>query len=425
MQFPLILKRKFYVYVEYNIKAFKKGENIIMNFLVGLDIGSKKIKASAGFLDAEGKIQILGTTSSGSMGIKKGVVVDIENASKSINICISQLERIIDEEISEVYLAISDLECESIINKGIVAISQNSREINESDVERVKNAAKVISVPYDKEVIGITPIQYIVDGYDNIKDPVGMNGTRLEIEADLVLANSTVINSFLKCIDNNNLKLSGLVLNSTAVMAAILSNNEKKMGSLVIDVGGDKTDFYVIKDNKMVNSYSLGLGGNNITNDISICCRVTYDEAEKIKVKYASINSSDEDEIKLSSSFDEQKIKINYLNRIIEARIEEILQLVKKKIELSVFEEIDSVILIGGGIAAIKNIEEFSKNILGKTVRIGIPKYMGSTSPIFALSVGIVEDSLNASKEYKIQNAEKTNKEGIFKRIKDIFTDFF
>lgn len=425
MQFPLILKRKFYVYVEYNIKAFKKGENIIMNFLVGLDIGSKKIKASAGFLDAEGKIQILGTTSSGSMGIKKGVVVDIENASKSINICISQLERIIDEEISEVYLAISDLECESIINKGIVAISQNSREINESDVERVKNAAKVISVPYDKEVIGITPIQYIVDGYDNIKDPVGMNGTRLEIEADLVLANSTVINSFLKCIDNNNLKLSGLVLNSTAVMAAILSNNEKKMGSLVIDVGGDKTDFYVIKDNKLVNSYSLGLGGNNITNDISICCRVTYDEAEKIKVKYASINSSDEDEIKLSSSFDEQKIKINYLNRIIEARIEEILQLVKKKIELSVFEEIDSVILIGGGIAAIKNIEEFSKNILGKTVRIGIPKYMGSTSPIFALSVGIVEDSLNASKEYKIQNAEKTNKEGIFKRIKDIFTDFF
>lgn len=425
MQFPLILKRKFYVYVEYNIKAFKKGENIIMNFLVGLDIGSKKIKASAGFLDAEGKIQILGTTSSDSMGIKKGVVVDIENASKSINICISQLERIIDEEISEVYLAISDLECESIINKGIVAISQNSREINESDVERVKNAAKVISVPYDKEVIGITPIQYIVDGYDNIKDPVGMNGTRLEIEADLVLANSTVINSFLKCIDNNNLKLSGLVLNSTAVMAAILSNNEKKMGSLVIDVGGDKTDFYVIKDNKLVNSYSLGLGGNNITNDISICCRVTYDEAEKIKVKYASINSSDEDEIKLSSSFDEQKIKINYLNRIIEARIEEILQLVKKKIELSVFEEIDSVILIGGGIAAIKNIEEFSKNILGKTVRIGIPKYMGSTSPIFALSVGIVEDSLNASKEYKIQNAEKTNKEGIFKRIKDIFTDFF
>lgn len=425
MQFPIILKRKFYVYVEYNIKAFKKGENIIMNFLVGLDIGSKKIKASAGFLDAEGKIQILGTTSSDSMGIKKGVVVDIENASKSINICISQLERIIDEEISEVYLAISDLECESIINKGIVAISQNSREINESDVERVKNAAKVISVPYDKEVIGITPIQYIVDGYDNIKDPVGMNGTRLEIEANLVLANSTVINSFLKCIDNNNLKLSGLVLNSTAVMAAILSNNEKKMGALVIDVGGDKTDFYVIKDNKLINAYTLGLGGNNITNDISICCRVTYDEGEKIKVKYASINSSDEDEIKLSSSFDEQKIKINYLNRIIEARIEEILQLVKKKIDLSVFEETDSVILIGGGIAAIKNIEEFSKNILGKTIRIGIPKYMGSTSPIFALSVGIVEDSLNASKEYKIQNAEKTNKESIFKRIKDIFTDFF
>ncbi|MFA6941226.1 MAG: cell division protein FtsA [Clostridiaceae bacterium] len=396
-----------------------------MNFLVGLDIGSKKIKASAGFIDVEGKIQILGTTSSDSMGIKKGVVVDIENASKSINICISQLERIIDEEISEVYISISDLECESIVNKGIVAISQNSREINVSDVERVKNAAKVISVPYDKEVIGITPIQYIVDGYDNIKDPVGMNGTRLEIEANLILANSTVINSFLKCIDNNSLKLSGLVLNSTAVIASILSNNEKKMGALVIDVGGDKTDFYVIKDNKLIISYTLGLGGNNITNDISICCKVTYDEAEKIKVKYASINSSDEDEIKLSSSFDEQNIKVNYLNRIIEARIEEILQLVKKKIDPTIFEETDSVILIGGGIAAIKNIEEFSKSILGKTVRIGIPKYMGSTSPIFALSVGIVEDSLNATKEYNIQSAEKTNKESIFKRIKDIFTDFF
>lgn len=396
-----------------------------MNFLVGLDIGSKKIKASAGFIDTEGKIQILGTTSSDSMGITKGVVVDIENASKSINMCISQLERIIDEEIDEVYISISDLECESIINKGIVAVSQNSREINESDIERVKNAAKVISVPYDKEVIGITPIQYIVDGYDNIKDPVGMNGTRLEIEAKLILANSTVINSFIKCLDKNNLKLSGLVLNSTAVMTSILSNNEKKMGVLVIDVGGEKTDSYIVKDNKVGNCYSLGLGGNSITNDISICCRITYDEAEKIKIKYASIYSSDEDEIKLSSNFDEQNIKIDYLNRIIEARVEEIFQLVRKKIDPSLYEEIDGIVLIGGGTAVIKNIEEFAKGIFGKNVRIGNPKYMGSANPVFALSVGIVEDSLNVKKDYNITGSAKENKTGIFNRIKDIFTDFF
>jgi len=396
-----------------------------MNFLVGLDIGSKKIKASAGFLDADGKIQILGPTSSDSMGIKKGVVVDIENASKSINICISQLERIVDDDISKVYISIPDLECESVINKGIVAISSSSREINISDVERVKNAAKVISVPYDKEVIGITPIQYIVDGYDNIKDPIGMNGTRLEVEAELVLTNSTVINSLKKCIENNGLELLGLVLNSTSIITAVLSNNEKKMGALVIDIGGEKTNFYVIKDNKSINSYMLSLGGINITNDISICCKISYDEAEKIKIKYASIYSADEDEIKIKNSFEEQSIKISYLNRIIEARIEEILKMVKEKIDSPLYQEIDSVILIGGGIATIKNIEEFSKNILSKNVRIGIPKYTGSTSPIFALSVGIVEDSLNTAKDYNIQIEEKVTGKGIFKRIKDIFSDFF
>lgn len=396
-----------------------------MDFLVGLDIGSKKIKASAGFVDAGGKIQILGTTSSDSMGIKKGVVVDIENASKSINICISQLERIIDDEINKVYISIPDLECESIINKGIVAISSSSREINISDVERVKNAAKVISVPYDKEVIGITPIQYIVDGYDNIKDPIGMNGTRLEIEAELVLANSTVINSFKKCIENNELELSGLVLNSISIMTAVLSNNEKKMGALVIDVGGEKTNFYIVKDNKSINSYTLSLGGNNITNDISICCKITFDEAEKIKIKYASIYSADEDEIKIKNNFEEYSIKTNYLNRIIEARIEEILQIVKEKFDSSFYQKIDSVILIGGGIATIKNIEEFSKKILDKNVRIGIPKYTGSTSPIFALSVGIVEDSLYTAKDYNIQIEERAAGKSIFKRIKDIFTDFF
>jgi cell division protein FtsA len=396
-----------------------------MNFLVGLDIGSKKIKASAGFLDSDGKIQILGTTSSDSMGIKKGVVVDIENASKSISICISQLERIIDDNISEVYISIPDLECESIVNKGIVAISSSSREINESDVERAKNAAKIISVPYDKEVIGITPLQYIVDGYDNIKDPIGMNGTRLEIEAELALANSTVINSFVKCIENNNLKLSGLVLNSVAIMTSVLSNNEKKMGSLVIDIGGEKTNFYIIKDNKSVKSYFLDLGGNNITNDISICCKITYDEAEKIKIKYASIYSDNDDDIKLSSNFEEQTIKINYLNRIIEARIEEMLQMIKSKIDSSLYQGIDSVILIGGGIAAIKGITKFSNSILEKNARIGNPKYTGSNSPIFALSVGIVENSLSTVKEYNIKSENKFNKGSIFKRIKDIFTDFF
>lgn len=395
-----------------------------MRFLVGVDVGSKKIKATAGYLDSNGNIKILGTTSSDSMGIKRGIVVDIENASKAINVCISGLERIIDKDINEVYLSFRDVECETAINKGIVAISSNRGEIEISDVDRVKNAAKVIAVPSNKEVIGLTPLHYIVDGYDNIKDPVGMNGTRLEVEAKVILGNSTVINSLLKSFKNNGLKVIGVVMNSSAIISSILSNSEKKMGSLVIDIGGERTDFYLIKDNKNQYSDFIPVGGSNITNDISICCKISFDEAEKLKIKYANLYTEDEEEIIIKNNLDEEKIKISYLNRIIEARVEEILLMVKEKVKEQ-SHKVENIVIIGGGIGTIKNIEEFSKEILENNVRIGIPKYVGSASPIFAVSVGIVEDSLVNVKEYNIVNNDELEKRSIIKKIKDMFLDFF
>ncbi|MFA9398075.1 MAG: cell division protein FtsA, partial [Clostridiaceae bacterium] len=328
-------------------------------------------------------------------GIKNGVVIDIENTSKSISVCINQLERMIDKEISEIYLSVSDKDSLKIKNKGVVSISSNDMEIATNDVNRVLNAAKVLSIPSDKEIIDIIPIQYIIDGYDNIKDPVGMRGTRIEVEADLILANSTLIDNIIKSVNKTSLKVVGIILNSNA-MLNVLTNEEKKLGSCVIDVGFQSTDVYIYKNSQLKKYKRIPLGGNNITNDISICLKISYNEAEKLKLKYGCLNMNDINKEKImlrtDNYLDDIEVDLDMLNQVIEARVEEICLFIKEiLVQSDFYEDITELVLVGGGVANIKNIENYFLNIFNKPVRINSPKYVGAANPIFSLAIGIIE----------------------------------
>ncbi|MBZ9687800.1 cell division protein FtsA [Clostridium estertheticum] len=409
--------------------------------IVGIDLGSSKICGAVGKVGSSGKLQIIGITSVVCSGLNKSVVKDIDSTAEAIKQCITQLERMTDIQISEAYISLPGGICELVRNTGMIAISSEDREIKQSDVDRVIEAAKLISVPADKEIVGVEPEQYIVDGYDNIKDPRGMSGARLEVEAQVVMAQSTVVNNLLKSVKRAGIKVSGIVLQPSAISEAVLRREEKDMGIAIVDVGAQTIDISIYKGSKLKYTSILQLGGNNITNDISVCLKVPFSEGERLKLKYGSLvkgKEIDVEKIRVKDSYDNYTdIDNNLLVDIIEARVEELLNLIKRNLLNSEFyKDISGIVIVGGGISLFRGTTELSKQIFNKSVRIGSPDYVGAASPIYVTAVGIVVQASNNLKSNNSFSEEidegkwskKQNKNGkneFAAKIKGFFADFF
>lgn len=417
-------------------------------YIVGIDIGTSKICASVGKIDKRGELQIIGLTSTHCNGLKKGVVVDIDSTTESIRQCIMQLEKMTDISVTEAYISLPGGICELIWNKGVVAISSDDREITEKDVDRVLESAKLVKVPSDKEIIGVEPNQFIVDGYDAIKDPVGMSGYRLEVEAHVIVAQSTIVDNLIKSVLKANIKVKGIVLQPLAISEVVLRKEEIEMGTALIDIGAETIDISLYKNGNLCYTTMMPIGGNSITNDIAVCLKTPVDEAEKLKIKYVDLlknENTNEDRLKVTDNYND-KIEVDrkMLNEIVKARIEELLYLVNKKIEESKYSsEISGVVLVGGGIALYRGIEEISKAIFKRSTRVGTAEFVGVSSPVYVTAVGIVKDvyeNMNVQKEesaydlfkeekqYKNQQEKNENpkKEKRFvSKIRDFFEDFF
>lgn len=422
------------------------------DYIIGIDIGSSNICAAAGKLDKYGKMQIIGITSSKCNGVKKGVVVDIDSTSESIKKCIYQLERMVDIKVQGVYIALPGGLSELIKSRGVIAVASEDGEVKQSDVKRVLKAAKIITIPNDKEIIGIIPQEYIIDGYDKIKDPIGMSGVRLEVDAQVILAQSTVVNNFLKSVNNSGIKVLGLVFEPTAIAKAVLKEEEIQRGVALVDMGADSINIYNYEGGKLNDVDNISLGGNTITNDISVCLKIPLSSAEKLKKKYGSVGSLAKVKplkIEINTDYNnKKKIDYNVLLQVIEARVDEFLSIIDRKLKsFNNYENISEIVMVGGGISEIKGIEVFSEDILNKTVRVGIPNYIGASSPMYVTVVGIVKDvasSLKGKYEKRVNEYEnkdineyekiaaikdkeemKYDNTGVVSKIKEFFTDFF
>lgn len=410
-------------------------------YIFALDIGSSKICGAAGKLEKSGRIQIVGVTTVASIGLKKGIVIDIDSATSSIINCIEQLNRMIDREITKVFISLSGGICELIPSKGVVAVSSEDREINKSDIKRVLNASRIISVQNNKEVIGVIPKQYIIDGYDNIKDPVGMSGMKLEVEAEVIVSQTTIVNNLIKSVNKAGLKVEGIVLEPLAVAQCVIKKDEQLVSTAIIDVGLEKTDIAIYKNGNLIYTNVIPLGGNSITNDISVCLSIPFSEAEKLKIKYGSFynNLEYDEKIKTNISYNESiMIESSTLMDIMEARIEEIFSLINKKLnESGFYDEIVGVVLVGGGISQFNNICDFGRTILNKPIRIGTPEFVGASNAVFATAVGIIKDVHHSSNLNDFKNTEKLNyesnnklnksnkNENVISKIKGFLADFF
>lgn len=403
--------------------------------IAGLDIGTTKVCAVVGEL-VDSSLEIIGVGIAPSKGIKKGVVINIDETVDSIKKAVREAEVMAGVKVNNIFVGIAGGHIKSYNSTGVIAIK--SRTVTENDKRRAIDAAQALNIPLDREILHVLPQEYIVDNQDGIREPLGMSGVRLEVKVHVVTAAVSAVQNVIKCCTKAGLDVQDIVLEQLAASEAVLTDDEKDLGVALVDLGGGTTDIAVFHNGSIKYTSVLAMGGNHITNDIAIGLRTATQEAEALKVKFGSAMASmvDKGEMVEVPSVGTRKSKIiprTTLADIIEPRLEEIYALVNREvIKSEVSNFITSGIVLTGGGALMYGAIELGEQVFGMPVRVGIPKVSGVvdlvSSPQLSTGVGLV---IYGSKHYfKGSRKSKTNEErwsfmNIVGRLKDILKDFF
>jgi len=401
------------------------------NIVVGLDIGTTKICAVVGEVSND-DISIIGIGTSPSIGLRKGVVVNIESTVDSIKKAVEEAELMAGCEISSVYAGIAGGHITGFNSRGIVAIKGS--EIAQTDVDRVIDAARAVAIPMDREVIHVLPQEYIVDEQTGIQNPVGMAGVRLEAKIHIVTGAVTSAHNIVKCANRSGLDVCDIVLESLASGEAVLTNEEKELGTALLDLGGGTSDLAIFSGKNIKHTFVLSLGGNNLTNDIAIGLRAPLVEAEKIKTRYgtcSSNNISSEETIEVPGMGGRKPKKLprQILGEILEPRMEEIFTLIQREIYRAGMENIiNSGMVMTGGTALLEGISDIAESIFNLPVRIGRPSGISGlvdvvNNPMYATGVGLVIYGVRnqATKKFRIRDKNIFN--GIMSQMRKWFKD--
>jgi cell division protein FtsA len=403
------------------------------NVVVGLDIGTTKTCTVVGEVKELG-LDIIGVGSHPSEGLRKGVVVNIENTVESIKRAAEEAERISGCEIRSVYVGIAGGHIRGQNSLGIVAVK--GREVNKDDVERAIDAAKAIAIPLDRQILHTLPQYYVVDEQDGIRDPIGMSGVRLEAKVHIVTGAVTSIQNVVKSVNRVGLEINDIVLEQIASSEAILSDDEKDLGVALIDIGGGTTDIAIFSEGSIKHTAVLPVGGNYVTSDIATGLRTPMAEAEKIKIRYGCaymplIPKDESIEVPSVGGREPREVSRQILGRIIEPRMEEILTMAYKEITKSGCEDILAAgIVLTGGASILEGTPELAEQIFNMPVRRGCPTGIGGltdvvNSPVYATGVGlVVYGSHNIALE-KLSRAEGNFISRMFRRLKEWILEFF
>jgi len=345
-------------------------------FIIGLDVGTTKICAVVGEAK-DGSIEIIGIGSSPSRGLKKGVVVNIESAVESIRNAVQEAEMMSGIEIKSVYAGTTGRHIKSISSSGVVAVKD--KEIDQSEVERVVNAARAVAIPFDREILHVIPSSFTVNGQNGISDPRGMEGIRLEADVQIITGDATSVHNLIKSCQKAGLEVIDVLFEPLASAALMLSEDEKELGAALIDIGGGTTDITIFQGGSIRHIAALPIGGGNFTNDIAIGMRMQVSEAEDIKKKYgasmlALVREDQEMEISGGDERPCRRVPRRHLIEILQPRSEELFTLIKEEIMESGLHGslVSGVVLTGGG-ASMEGMNIMAENVLELPVRTGVP----------------------------------------------------
>ena len=399
------------------------------DIVTALDIGTSKICAMVGKLDKKNSIEIIGMGIVPTRGLKKGLISNIEIVINDIKKAVREAEKTSELEIKSVFIGIGGGHIKTINSKGSVPIRREDGEITIEDTRSVIETAKAIKLPEGKEIIQILPQDFAIDDQPEIKDPIGMNGVKLEVMTHIVTGMVTQTQNFIKSVNQAGFKIEDIVFNLLASSKSVLSPSEKELGVLLIEMGAGTTNFVIFEKDSLKYSQVLAIGGNHITNDIAIGLHVSTQEAEKIKKKYGvglDIETSSRDQ-KNSNHFSTYQ-----LSEIVQPRIVETVRIVKEEIERAGFVNlIASGVVITGGSSLLKGMTSTVRDIFNLPTRIGTPNLAYqikdvSDKPIYSTCIGLLQCGFGFRESGGISKFENKNLMGkMTGSVKKIFGDFF
>jgi cell division protein FtsA len=365
------------------------------DIFVSLDIGTSSVKVIIGEM-VNDSLNIIGVGNVKSEGLRKGSIVDIDETVHSIKRAVEQAERMIGMKINQVIVGVTGNHVSLLPCHGVVAVSSDNREITNEDVARVIDAAQVVSIPPEREIIDVIPKQFIVDGLDEINDPRGMIGVRLEMEGTIITGSKTILHNTLRCVERAGLEILDIGLQPLAAGAFALSKDEKNMGVAMIDIGGGSTTVAVFENGHLRGTSVIPVGGDHITKDLSIGLRTTTEEADKLKLKHghAFYDHASEDEffeVPIIGSDQHQQFNQLEVADIIEARMEEIFSLVQDELKMMNIRDLPGGFVLSGGTANMQGVLELAQDIFQSRIRIAIPDYIGVREPQYTTAVGLIQ----------------------------------
>jgi cell division protein FtsA len=417
------------------------------SIVTALDIGSSKVTTIIAALEDGKEPKVIGVATYPSRGLKKGVIVNIEEAINSIAASLEAAERMAGLTVSSVYISINGKHITSTNNRGVVAVAQD--EISTDDVFRAIESARTVSIPPSREILHVIPRQFSVDTQGGIKDPVGMSGTRLEVDAHIISATSTALHNLVKVVQQLGLKVDDIVFSGWAASSAVLTNTEKELGVMLLDIGGGTTSITTFVEDSITYSGSVPFGGINITSDLAIGLRVSLEDSDKIKVNAVDLikemrekdkkekveKIEDEKSKKGGAVIDISRLQVEgqktiskkLFDEIIEARLSEIFDLVLSQVEQSRNEaRLPAGVVITGGTALVPNITSIAKKVLGIPARIGYPKGLGGltdeiNNPAYAVAQGLIlygaQDEGYNSRTSNISSGSSAKKGGLLGNV--------
>ncbi len=404
------------------------------NLLVALDIGTSKIVAIVAEITPDGALEILGLGQHPSKGLKKGVVVNIEATVTGIQRALEEAELMADVKIRDVLTGIAGSHIKSFNSHGMVAIKD--KEVSQFDVDRVVETARAVNIPMDQQILHILTQEFIIDGQEDVREPVGMSGVRLEVKVHIVTGAVSAAQNIMKCVRRCGLEVRDLVLQPLASAIAVLSQDEKDLGVCLVDIGGGTTDIAVFTGGAIRHTAVIPIAGDQITNDIAMALRTPTKDAEDIKMAHgcalrqlASVN--DMIEVPGVGDREPRQMSRQTLAEVIEPRVEELYALIQRELRASGFEELlSSGIVLTGGSAAMQGMVELGEEVFHMPVRLGVPTYSGGLAevvrnPRFSTGVGLLVSGLEQKKRDEHVRLHSANFKGVFEKMASWFKGNF
>ena len=406
----------------------------IKNLLVALDIGTSKIVAIVAEITPENSIEIIGMGSNPSRGLKKGVVVNIESTVNGIQRALEEAELMADCKIRDVITGIAGSHIKSFNSHGMVAIKD--KEVTQFDVDRVIETARAVNIPMDQQILHILTQEFIIDGQEDVREPVGMSGVRLEVKVHIVTGAVSAAQNIMKCVRRCGLEVHDLVLQPLASALAVLSQDEKDLGVCLVDIGGGTTDIAIFTGGAIRHTAVIPIAGDQITNDIAMALRTPTKDAEDIKIAHgcalrqlASVN----DVIEVPGVGDRgpRQLSRQTLAEVIEPRVEELYSLIQRELRASGFEELlSSGVVLTGGSSAMQGMVELGEEVFHMPVRMGVPNYSGGLSevvrnPRYSTGVGLLISGLEQMKRDQHVRMQVGSLNQLVERMRKWFTGNF